>query len=136
MEFLVAGLASIPALALLLLFILTGVVARYIQRRQPSQATQVANRQTQSSSAAQQIVIDREAVDPNTKPGAIASQKDSVDKQSAAKVWRPRAKKTVETVTQLEYGVDTGLKPRCMRGNNLPAPKKTRTEEYERRSWI
>lgn len=68
----------IPALTLLLLIILTGGVARYIQRgAHPSQAPQVTNnKQTQSSAAAEGSVIDRQAADSNTTPAAVRSQKN------------------------------------------------------------
>ena len=78
----------IPALSLLLLVILAGVVARYIQRPHPSQAPQVANNtQTQSSAAAESSVNDRQAADPNTAPPATSSQKtpELVGKQPASK---------------------------------------------------
>ena len=76
----------IPALALLLLFILTGVVVLYVQRP-PSQPPQVANnRQTQPSSATEEGVIDRQPADANTTPPAGGSQQnpERVDKQSAS----------------------------------------------------
>ena len=83
----------IPGLALLLLIILTGGVARYIQRgAQPFQAPQVS----QSSAPAEGNVIDRQPADSNTRPVAVRPQKnpETVSKQPASEeaqaVGRPR----------------------------------------------
>jgi hypothetical protein len=75
----------IPALTLLLLFILTGAVARYIQRPDPSQPQMANNHRTQSSAAAEGNLTAGQPADPNTTPAATGSQKNSVDKQSASK---------------------------------------------------
>jgi hypothetical protein len=89
----------IPALTLLLLIILTGGVARYIQRgAHPSQTPQVAsNEQPQSSAAVEGSVIDRQTADSNTTQDAARSQKtpELVGKQPAeeTQLARPPARK-------------------------------------------
>ncbi len=78
----------IPALTLLLLVILAGTVTRYLQRPPISQAPQVASdRQTQSSTVAEESFTDRPAADPNTTPIANGSQNNTerVGKQDAPK---------------------------------------------------
>jgi hypothetical protein len=98
----------IPAITLILLLILTGGIALYIQKPHPAQAPQVAdNKQTQSS-AAEGSVIERQAGESNTAPAAITSRKnpalvgkqpDSREAQSAQPLLR---KPTGSTATQTQ----------------------------------